>query len=178
MNRFARIARDHAFVFLLTICFAIDACTNAEQAVSAPQGRVTDLAKLLAPSQHDALEAQLAAFERETTHQIAVLTVPSLNGQTIEEFSLRVAKAWKLGQAEHDNGILVTLAPHERLVRIELGLGLERFISDDEAKLIIEEAMLPQFRTGNYSAGLNNGIQRLMVSARRYTIRPTGLGGQ
>ena len=135
-------------------------------------GRVTDLAQLLMPEQRSALEAQLRAYEVETTHQIAVLTIPSLGGQTIEAFSLTTAREWRLGRAGYDNGILVTLAPAERGVRIELGRGLQRFVSNDDVRAIIDEAMLPSVRSGAYADGLQQGLGRLMEVARRYVVPP------
>lgn len=90
------------------------------------QRRVNDYAGVLQRNTRTDLEARLARYERETTHQIAVLTVPSLGGEPIEAFSLRVANAWALGRRGVDNGVLVTIAPTEHQVRIELGKGMGR----------------------------------------------------
>jgi hypothetical protein len=86
------------------------------------RGRVDDYAGLLQPQVREQLESRLARYEQETTHQIAILTVPSLHGESIEAFSRRVANTWALGRKGLDNGVLVTVAPTERSVRIELGI--------------------------------------------------------
>jgi uncharacterized protein len=90
------------------------------------QGRVTDFADILTPQQRADLASQLATYELETTHQIAVLTVPTLRGEPIEPFSSRVANARKLCRKGLDNGVLVTVIPQDRKARIELGSGLSR----------------------------------------------------
>ncbi len=130
------------------------------------EDRVTDKAAVFSPEQRSQLIAELAAYEEETSHQIAVLTVPTLSGESLEAFSLRVANAWGLGQKGRDNGILVTLALQERQVRIEVGEGLESRISDDAAQEIVQTEMIPSFRKGDYAGGLAKGIRRLMEMAR------------
>jgi uncharacterized protein len=140
-------------------------------AVPKLQGRVNDYAGVLQPQTRRELENSLAQYERETTHQIAILTVPSLGGESIEAFSLRVANTWALGRKGFDNGVLVTLAPAEHETRIELGLGMNRYVSNADAKKIIEEAMIPAFREGKYDIGLRRGIDRLFVECRAYRVR-------
>jgi hypothetical protein len=103
---------------------------HAELPVPPLRGRVNDLAGTLDPDVAARLEGRLADFERETTHQIAVLTIPSLEGEPIEPFALRVAEAWRLGQAGVDNGILLVVAPRDRRARIEVGYGLEGVVPD------------------------------------------------
>ena len=110
----------------------------------------------------------LATYERETTHQIAVLTVASLSGESIEIFARRVANAWGLGRKGIDNGILVVLVPEERNVRIELGYGFERYISNPQASEIIQSRMIPEFRNKEYAKGLERGIQELMRQGRAF----------
>jgi len=134
------------------------------------QGRVTDLANVLSPEDQDRLEAKLARYEQETSHQLAVLLVPTLSGESIEAFSLRVANAWALGHKGIDNGILVTLAMKERSVRIELGLGMEKYISDESAKSIIDGVMVPAFGKGDYAGGLEAGLDQLMEQGRRFVV--------
>jgi uncharacterized membrane protein YgcG len=98
------------------------------QAVPRLDGRVTDVANMSSGPDRERLSGLLARYERETFHQIGVLLIPTLSGETIETYSLRVANSWKLGQKGLDNGILVTMAMKERAIRIELGVGFERFI--------------------------------------------------
>lgn len=130
------------------------------------RGRVNDLAGVLDPAAARRLEAALAAFEAETSHQIAVLTVPSLEGEAIEPFALRVAEAWRLGQAGADNGILVVVAPVDRRARIEVGYGLEGVVPDAIAKRVLEDVMFPHFRRGDFAAGIEAGVDALMAAAR------------
>ncbi len=133
-------------------------------------GRVNDYANVLSIEERADLEKILRAYEAETTHQIAVLTVQSLHGESIEDFSLKVANAWGLGQKGLDNGVLVTLAPEEHAVRIELGAGMNKYVSDAEAKRIIDETMLPAFRVGDMRGGLRRGVDQLLEVCRAYKI--------
>jgi len=128
---------------------------------------VTDRANVLSAEQRQRLTERLAAYEKETSHQIVVLTVPSLSGESIESFALRVANAAGIGRRGVDNGVLLMLAIAERSVRIELGLGFERHVSNDRAKAIIE-TMTPSFRKGDYAGGLEIGIEAVMSDGRRF----------
>ena len=109
-------------------------------------------------------------YQRETHHQVAVLTIPGLDGETIEAFSLRTANAWGLGNKGFDDGILVTLAMRERRVRSELGKGMQRFISDADAKQIVDAEMTPLFLKGDISGGLERGLERLMDDGRHFVV--------
>ena len=140
-------------------------------------GRIVDTAHVLSATDVVSLTKLLADYEHETHHQIAVLTIPTLGGEKIEAFSLRVAEVWRLGYAGWDNGILVTLAMQEHRIRIELGTGMERYISDPIAKSIIVETMTPAFHTGDFAGGLRAGLMRLMDEARKYRIRDPSLRG-
>jgi uncharacterized protein len=115
----------------------------------------------------------LANYERETSHQIGILLIPTLSGESIKSFSLRVAHSWKVGQKGLDNGILVTVAMDERAVRIELGLGMQRFISKAAAQSIIKNSMMPAFRRGDYAGGLHAGLEQLMSDGRRFGGYPS-----
>jgi uncharacterized protein len=112
----------------------------------------------------------LAVYEVETSHQFAVLTVPSLDGEPIESFSLRVANEWGLGQKGVDNGILITLAMRERSARIELGKGFVRYISDAKAKEIMDDSMIPAFAKGQFAEGIEGGLTRLMEEGRKFVV--------
>lgn len=135
-------------------------------------GRVNDTAKVLTLSERQRLSDLLATYERETHHQIVVLTVPNLSGESIEAYSLRVANSWGIGKKGFDDGILVTLSMAEHNVRIEPGKGMQRYISDANAKAINKEDMIPAFRNGGIAEGLDNGLRRPMAGARRYVINP------
>jgi uncharacterized protein len=135
-------------------------------------GHVNDYADILTSKQRAELETRLAKYEAETTHQIAVLTVSSLQGASIESYSLRVANAWKLGRKGVDNGVLITVALKDRKTRIEIGSGLSRFVSDAVAAKIIDESMVPEFRTGRFGKGIERGVERLMAESRAYKVNP------
>jgi uncharacterized protein len=116
-------------------------------------------------NEFERIAQMLSAHESETSHQLAVLTVPSLDGDSIESFSIRVANQWRLGKKDVDNGILVILAMHERAIRIELGKGFEAHISDAKAAEIMNESMIPKFATGAFARGLEAGLSRLIEEA-------------
>ena len=136
---------------------------------------MTDVAKVLSSADRERLSGLLARYERETSHQIGVLLIPTLSGESIESFSLRVANAWKLGLKGLDNGILVTLAMKERFIRIELGSGMEKFISNATAQSIIDNSMVPAFRQGDYDDGLHAGLEQIMREGRRFVVTPADL---
>lgn len=136
------------------------------------EGRITDLANLLSVIDRDRLTHMLASYEEETSHQLAVLVIPTLSGESIESYSLRVAKAWGLGQKDLNNGILITLAMKEKKVRIELGLGMEKYITNATVQAIISNAMVPAFRKGDYAGGLQAGLEQVMKEGRRFVVGP------
>lgn len=153
----------------LLLLLTLSAASTADKPVPELQDRVTDLAKVFSAEQRTRLIEDLATYELDTSNQLAVLTVPKLSGEPLEEFSLRVAKAWALGQKGKDNGILVTLALEERQVRIELGKGLESEIPQATLNGIIQDVMIPDFKQGDYAGGLEKGVQRLKEVAPRPT---------
>jgi uncharacterized protein len=131
-----------------------------------PEARVTDLTGTLSRGERDRLEAKLAAFERETSHQVAVLVIPSLQGESIEELGHRIAAAWKLGQAGKDNGVLLLIAKADRRLRIEVGYGLEGVLPDGKAGAIIREVIAPRFRRGDFAGGIEAGVDAIMSATR------------
>ena len=134
-------------------------------------GHVTDTVNVLLAGDREHLEKMLAQYERATFHQLAVLTIPTLAGEDVEAFSRRVSSAWKLGQQGLDNGILITMAMKERAVRIELGAGMKRFISNEEAKAVIDKKMIPAFSKGEFAAGLQAGLEELMKLGRKFVVK-------
>ena len=130
------------------------------------RARVTDLAGLLPPERERALEAKLAAFEGETSHQIAVLTVPTLEGEPIESFGLRVAEQWKLGHKGLDNGMLLVVASQDRQARVEVGYGLEGVVPDAIANRVLQDTLFPHFRAGDFAGGLDAATDALVRAAR------------
>lgn len=137
-------------------------------ALEAPalKGRINDYAGMLSPTAARSLEQKLAAFERETTNQIVLLTVPSLEGDVIENFAIRVAEAWKIGQKDKGNGIILILAKKERKVRIEVGTGLQGVLPDITAGQIIRNVMAPSLKAGDNDKGLSLGLTAIMDATK------------
>ncbi len=137
-------------------------------ALDAPRltGRVNDLAKVLSAETQQRLEQKLAAFERETSNQVAVLTVPTLEGDDIDQFAIRVADAWKIGQEGRDNGVLLILAPAERKVRIEVGMGLQGVLPDVTASRIIRDTMRPYLKSNDFDQGISVGVDAIIAATK------------
>jgi len=125
-------------------------------------GPVNDLADVIPAEAEAEIEAYLLDVDAQTTVQIAVLTVPSLDGAPIEDYSMRVADAWKLGQADKDNGALLLVALDERSVRIEVGYGLEENLTDAKCGLIIRGVIVPSFKEGDYATGIAEGLRNIV----------------
>lgn len=125
-------------------------------------GRVVDLAHVLPASAVESVSARLASHEAATSNQVAVLIVPSLEGDALEEFSHRVATTWKLGQKGTDNGVLLLVAIQERKVRIEVGYGLEGTLTDARSARIIRNDVVPRFRAGDLMGGVAAGIDAIV----------------
>jgi uncharacterized protein len=127
------------------------------------QGRVTDDAEILSPAAIERIGDLLATHESRSTDQVAVLTVASLGGESIEAFALRVFEAWQLGQKGKDNGVLLVVAPRQRRMRIEVGYGLEGRLTDLEAGRIIRNVMAPRFKADDYDGGIEQGVAAILV---------------
>jgi uncharacterized protein len=130
------------------------------------QARVTDLAGLLAAEQVSALDAKLKNLEETDSTQIAVLIIPSLEDEALEDYSERVATAWRLGQKGRDNGALLLLAMKERKVRIEVGYGLEPKLTDALSRSIIQNELAPHFREHDYYGGLDAAVSAMIQVVR------------
>ena len=134
--------------------------------VPALSGRVIDQTATLTPAQAQALDAKLAAFEAQAGPQIVLLMVPATAPEDIASFAQRVADAWKIGRREVGDGLLLVVAKNERAVRIEVAKALEGAVPDLAARQIIDRALLPAFRTGDYAGGLNAAVDQLMARVR------------
>lgn len=137
------------------------ASARAAPTFPALTGQIVDDANLLSPDDRAAILADLQALESKSTDQLAVVTVPSLQGYEIEDYGYQLGRHWGIGQAGKDNGVLLIVAPNERKVRIEVGRGLEPIVTDLMSKIIIENAILPEFRRGNFGAGIRAGVRDL-----------------
>ena len=131
-----------------------------------PEGYVSDYAQLLSPSAKARLEEKLRHFEDETTHQIAVVTFPGLEGEALEDFSIRLAEKWKIGQKAKDNGAILLVFKEDRAVRIEVGYGLEGALTDAASKLIIENEIIPRFREGKFDEGIERAMDAIQQATR------------
>jgi uncharacterized protein len=125
-------------------------------------GRVVDGAGLLSASDRAALTASLAELEARTTDQVVVVTLKSLQGTSIEDYGYQLGRTWQIGQKDKDSGALLIVSAAERQVRIEVGYGLEGALTDAATKIIIETAILPAFRTGDFSGGIRSGVNQIV----------------
>jgi uncharacterized protein len=151
----------HAVVLLLILA-SIALCAE----VPPLRGRVNDYAQILSRDLARSLENQLDQFEKQTGHQVAVLTVPTLAGEDIEGFSIRVAESWKIGQKGFDNGVILVVAPQDRQLRLEVGYGLEGILPDAVASRIIREIIVPRFRDNDYQGGITSGMDAVLKTIR------------
>jgi uncharacterized protein len=156
----------------------------AEVAVPPLGARVTDLTGTLSAAQAEALDSDLKAIEARSSAQFVILLVPTTQPETIEQYGIRVAEAWKIGRKGVDNGLLLLVAKGDRKVRVEVGYGLEGVIPDAIANRVIGETIAPRFRTGDFAGGLAAGVQRLAgyvenvaPDARRAKAQGSGAGG-
>ena len=126
------------------------------------RGRVNDYANLMPANRAQALEQRLEQFENETGHQIAVLTIPSLGGEDIAGFGIRVAENWKIGKKKFDDGAILIVARDDHRLRIEVGYGLEGVLPDAVANRIIQEIIVPRFRDNDFPGGIEAGVEAIM----------------
>lgn len=131
-----------------------------------PDGRITDQTGTLSPKEIAGLDRKLEAFEKETTNQIAVLLIPSLQGEDLEGFSIRLAEKWKVGQRGKNNGVILLIVKNERKMRIEVGYGLEGALPDAAAGEILRKEIGPRFAEGRFYAGIDAGLEAVMAAAK------------
>ena len=163
--------RRALFATTLLLALLSAAAGAAQPAFPELTGRVVDQAGLLGERDQAELEAALADFERETTDQIVVATLTSLQGLPIEEYGYQLGRHWGIGQEGKDNGAILIVAPEERDVRIEVGYGLEGELTDARSRLIIENEILPHFSQGDFAAGIKAGAAA-MISTLGGTYDP------
>ncbi|MGH8203627.1 MAG: TPM domain-containing protein, partial [Steroidobacteraceae bacterium] len=146
---------------------------------------MTDLTGTLTSAERSALEQKLAAFEARKGAQIAVLLVPTTEPEAIEQYSIRVVDAWKLGREEPDDGALLLVAMQDRALRIEVGRGLEGALTDLVSNRIIDETITPRFREGDFAGGIAAGVDRMIAvvdgeplpEPEEHWEGPQGIGG-
>ena len=131
-----------------------------------PSGPINDFANVLDDATERELLALVTAVEVQTTAEIAVATVPSLNGLSVEEYGNKLFAEWGIGQKGKDNGVLVLVAPSERKIRIEVGYGLEPILPDGLAGAIIRDQFIPSFRKSDFQSGVLDGVRRIAATIR------------
>jgi uncharacterized protein len=144
------------------VLVAVPALAAGDVAVPPLRARVTDLTGTLTAPQVRALETRLRDFESAKGSQIAVLVLPTTQPETIEQYSIRVADAWKIGRAKIDDGAILLVAKNDRKLRIEVGRGLEGAIPDAVAKRVVSDIITPRFRDGDFYGGIAAGTEALM----------------
>ena len=148
------------FVLALLLCWA--QLAFADVAVPPLTGRVVDITNTLSSSDIAAQSQRLADLQRRKGSQVAVLIVPTTAPETIEQFSIRVAEAWKIGRKKIDDGALLVIAKDDHKLRIEVGNGLEGAMTDVTARRIIDETIVPRFKGGDFSGGIAAGLTRMI----------------
>ena len=153
------LARAAVFAALLVSCLWASA---EDRPIPSLSGRVVDETQTLTLEQKRSLEAKLQTFEQRKGSQIAILITGTTFPEPIEAYSIRVADAWKIGRKQVNDGVLVIVAKSDRVMRLEVGYGLEGVLPDATAKRLIDEVFIPGFRNGNLYEGLNPGVDRLI----------------
>ncbi len=139
--------------------------------------RITDQTGTLSESAVQSLEDKLQQFEAQTSNQVVVVMIPSLGGESLEDYSMQVAEKNKFGKKGRDNGVLVIISKEDRQMRIEVGYGLEGVLPDAISDQIIRNIMIPQFREGDFEAGINAGIDAIMMATKgEFKGVPAGSG--
>ena len=149
-----------SLILALVLTLAIPAF--ADVAVPQLTGRVVDQTGTLSSSDVASLSQKLRDFEARKGSQIAVLIVPTTQPESIEQFSIRVAEAWKIGRKKIDDGAILVVAKNDRHLRIEVGYGLEGALTDVTARRIIDEVITPKFRAGDFAGGISGGVDRMI----------------
>ena len=138
-----------------------------------PPQAVNDFAHLLEPFQKDALEQKLRAYNDSTSSAIVIITVPDLNGYDIAEVALKYLRDWGIGVKGKNNGVVILVAQKEKRARIETGYGMEGVLPDITAKHIIDEEMIPSFKTGDFFGGLDHAVDAIIqAAAGEYKAEP------
>jgi uncharacterized protein len=153
--------KNTVFMGFLTIMLLTSALGVYALEVPPLKGRINDRAGVLSSSESRDLENYLAGVEKATGAQIALLTIPSLEGESLESYSFRVADSWQLGSADKDNGALLLIAMEEKKIRIEVGYGLEAVLTDAMSGYIIREAIVPEFKKGEFDRGIAAGLKSM-----------------
>lgn len=139
------------------------------------RGRVVDEANLLTPDKEAEISGMLQAHEDTTGNQVVVVTVQGLQGRSIEEFAVELGRHWGIGREDRDDGVLFLIAPNERQVRIEVGYGLEGLLTDARASVIIQNDIIPAFRSGDRVKGIMQGVEGILAALEQEPDTVSGI---
>jgi uncharacterized protein len=137
------------------------------------QGYVNDYAHMLSPETAARLTDELRSFEQSDSTQLVILTIPTLQGEPIEDFGIKVGEAWKIGQKNKDNGLILIVSKEDRKIRIEVGRGLEGRMTDLLAGRIVDMVITPRFKRGDFNGGFTSGVAAMMDATRgEFKVEP------
>jgi uncharacterized protein len=155
---------------LLLLLLLLSAPLAFAQTFPKATGRVNDFANVIDAATEAALDRRLDQLEQQTSSEIAVATIPSLEGVSVEEYANRLFKEWGVGQAKEDNGVLVLVAPTDRVMKVEVGYGLEGVLPDGLAGQVIRDDFTPRFKDGDYSGGILAGVNHLADIVQKHQV--------
>jgi uncharacterized protein len=161
---FINLRLNNLLLVLVLLIFTL--CPAAALDVPKLQGRVNDLAGLISRGTEAELESRMAELESSDSTQLVILTITSLEGEVLEEYSIRVAEEWGIGQKGYDNGALLLVSKNDRSVRLEVGYGLEGSLTDLLAGRIIDNEILPNFSAGRFDAGFLKGVEAVTAAVK------------
>ncbi|HET6417922.1 MAG TPA: TPM domain-containing protein [Polyangiales bacterium] len=159
MSRGFVVSRSSIALAVLALGFLPSLASALE--VPTLSGRVNDYAGIISPEAEVRIEQTLAALERDKGAQVVVLTIEALDGEQLEDYSLRVAESWKLGRADQDDGALLFIVKNDRKMRLEVGYGLEPYLSDVMSRRILDQILRPSFRAGDFDGGIERAVEAI-----------------
>lgn len=158
------------FAFLIFLIVFLILPASAYYKLETPQGFVLDNAEMISEAVQTELETKLANYEKDTNHEIAVVTINSLDGDTIENFANLLFNDWGIGKKNADNGILFLIAKDDRKMRIEVGYGLEGAVTDIESKYILDRYVTPLFKADDFDGGITKGVDLIMQAGQEEIV--------
>lgn len=158
-----RVTSISAALLATVIALLLSASTLYAQKFPPLSGRMVDEAELLTPSQEEEITAKLMALENGTQRQLVVATIADLEGYEIADYGYRLGRSWGIGDNERNDGVLFIIAPNERQMRIEVGYGLEGYLTDALSSQIIRRDITPRFKAGDFAGGINAGVDSIIL---------------
>lgn len=152
-----------SFSLFLVVFLSLFLAGCASTAIPNPKGYVNDFAGMLSEKEQKALEATLVQYQKQTSNEITVVTVTSLGGKSIEDYTMALAEKWQVGKKGKDNGVIILIAKDEKKIRIEVGYGLEPVLTDAQSKQIIDREMTPRFKKDDFAGGITAAVKAVMA---------------